>query len=317
MPTSSPADDTGHVRTGPDDAAVSAVLHWYHGSARDLPWRASDRTAWGVLVSEVMLQQTQVARVEPRWRSWMARWPTPAALADAPVAEVLAHWQGLGYPRRALRLHQAARAITHQHGGAVPAAVAQLRALPGIGEYTASAVAAFAFGEPVAVLDTNVRRVHARWLDGSGLPSAAITNRERARASALLPRDGTAPLWSVAVMELGALVCTARSPACGDCPLRARCAWVRSGRPAAAPRTGQPRFEGSDRQARGHLLRSVIGSGSSTVGELIAGWTARRAGDSGAAAQAERALQSLLRDGLLEAGGPLSDADARIVAPRS
>jgi len=279
---------------------VGDVLAWYADHARDLPWRADERTPWGVMVSEVMLQQTQVSRVEPRWRDWMTRWPTPADLAAAPLAEVIVAWQGLGYPRRALRLHAAAAAMVQRHAGEVPSTYEALRALPGVGDYTASAVLAFAYGSAVPVLDTNVRRVLHRWLLGSAFPAAASVGRyERDLAAELLPGGGLAPVWSVAVMELGALICTARRPACPHCPLAASCRWRQAGQPPGAPPTGQARFEGSDRQARGFLLKAVAGSPGRAPAALIGEWVSVRRGDQAAAAQGERALASLLADGLL------------------
>ena len=168
-----------------DGALVGPVLDWYAGAARDLPWRAPDRTPWGVLVSEVMLQQTPVARVEPAWRAWLERWPTPAALAEAPTGDVLRAWGTLGYPRRALRLVACARAVVDQHGGTLPTTEPELRALPGVGAYTAAAVVAFAHGRRAVVLDTNVRRVLARTLAGQALPANHVTRAEEARADAV------------------------------------------------------------------------------------------------------------------------------------
>lgn len=209
-----------------------AVLGWFAVHARDLPWRSPDCSPWGVLVSEIMLQQTPVVRVLPRWREWLERWPTPADLAAAPTADVLTAWDRLGYPRRALRLQEAARAVVERHDGRVPADPAALRALPGIGEYTAAAVASFAFGIPETVVDTNVRRVIARAVAGEALPGRSLTRAEMRRAQALMPEDPTrANAWNAAVMELGALVCTARSPACERCPLAETCAWVAAGSP--------------------------------------------------------------------------------------
>src|SRR5437016_11598887 len=192
------------------------VLAWYARNARDLPWRAPGASPWAVLVGEIMLQQTPVARVLPEYLSWMARWPTPAALAAAPSGEAIRQWGRLGYPRRALRLHETATILVARHGGTVPGDLDALRALPGIGSYTAAAVASFAFGQRHAVLDTNVRRVLARLICGRPLPGAAPSAAEVALAESLLPAEpSVAARWSVAVMELGALVCTAASPRCG------------------------------------------------------------------------------------------------------
>ena len=186
-----------------------------------------------MLVSEVMLQQTPVVRVEPAWRAWMARWPTPADLAAASTADVLRAWDRLGYPRRALRLQECARAIVERHGGVVPADEPSLRALPGVGSYTAAAVLAFAYGRRSVVLDTNVRRVLARTVDGVALPAPSQTVGEVRQATRYVPDDdATAARWAAASMELGALVCTARSPRCDACPVRDVCAWYAAGRPA-------------------------------------------------------------------------------------
>ena len=272
------------------------VLHWYSGNARDLPWRRPEATAWGVLVSEVMLQQTPVARVEPRWRAWMQRWPTPAALADAPTAEVLRAWDRLGYPRRALRLHAAARAISTEHGGEVPADEQTLRTLPGIGSYTAAAVSAFAYHRRAVVLDTNVRRVLARVLRGQALPPPSPQRSETALADSMLPDDGaTAARVSVAVMELGALVCTARAPRCEQCPLARRCAWVAAGRPedAHADRRRTQPWHGTDRQARGRVMAALREQDQLATAEVADLWPDEE--------QRERILAALVRDGLAEA----------------
>jgi A/G-specific adenine glycosylase len=269
------------------------IAAWYDANARDLPWRAAEATPWGVLVSEIMLQQTPVARVLPIWTLWLQRWPTPTALAaDEPAAAIRA-WARLGYPRRALRLHAAARSIDDLHDGAVPAEEAVLRSLPGIGEYTAAAVAAFAFQRRSVVLDTNIRRVLGRILRGEALPSRAVTNAERAEAAALTPTDGpTAAQWAVAVMELGALVCTARSPDCAACPVRTRCRWLAAGRPDAVDRPRSQGYEGTDRQARGRILAVLRGADEPVPPSAIEPvWLP--------AEQRDRALASLIDDGLV------------------
>src|SRR3954470_23873463 len=198
------------------------LCSWFATARRDLPWRDPAAGPWGVLVSEVMLQQTPVVRVLPAYQEWLARWPTPAALAAEPAGEAVRAWGRLGYPRRALRLHAAAGAIVERHGGEVPAAYDDLRALPGVGDYTAAAIAAFAHGRRHVVLDTNVRRVLARTIQGVEFPSPSVTRAEREVALEVLPEHG-APTWSVAVMELGALVCTASNPRCDSCPVRDLC----------------------------------------------------------------------------------------------
>jgi A/G-specific adenine glycosylase len=246
-----------------------------------------------VLVSEVMLQQTPVSRVVPVYQAWMRRWAEPAALAADPVAEAIRAWGRLGYPRRAVRLHAAATTIARERDGVVPADVHALRDLPGVGEYTAAAVAAFAFGQRVAVLDTNVRRVLSRAARGEALPAAHLTRAERALADALLPPDDeTAARWSVAVMELGALVCTASNPGCTRCPLAQECRWLAAGRPdSTAPRRAQP-FAGTDRQVRG-LLMQVLRDADGPVprDNLDVVWQERD--------QRDRALASLVDDGLV------------------
>ena len=241
-----------------------------------------------------MLQQTPVARVLPAYEAWLARWPDPAALAAASPADAVRQWGRLGYPRRAVRLHAAARLIVERHGGTVPSSVPALRALPGVGSYTAAAVASFAFGQRHAVLDTNVRRVLARLVSGVSRPAASPTAMEVKLAEALLPAEPElAPRWSVAIMELGALVCTADRPRCADCPVVAGCIWHQAGSPD--PGAGQARrsqgYEGTDRQCRGRLL-AVLRDADEPVpaARLDAAWPD--------AQQRDRALASLVADGL-------------------
>ena len=275
-----------------DAALVSALVRWYDVHERPLPWRHS--TPWGVLVSEFMLQQTPVDRVLPVWAAWMDRWPTPDELAAASVGDALRAWGRLGYPRRARRLHQSAVVIAREHGGRVPSVADELRALPGVGEYTAAAVLAFAFAQRSVVLDTNVRRVVSRTLLGRATPPGHITTAERTRADLLWPAaDARSARWSAAVMEFGALVCTARAPACGTCPVRRRCAWLQDGQPAAdAAPLRQADYAGSDRQARGHLLALLReSSGPLTRRSVTGAWEDGQ--------QAERALDSLVADGLV------------------
>jgi A/G-specific adenine glycosylase len=280
------------ARNGPD--AGEAIVDWYDGAARDLPWRRPDVDAWAVLVSEVMLQQTPVARVEPVWREWMARWPTPAALAAVSPADVIRAWGKLGYPRRALRLREAAAAIVERHGGVVPDEVSALEALPGIGTYTARAVACFGYGQPQPVVDTNVRRVVARLLHGRAEAGNARA-ADLADVVALTPPEPTrAARFSVAAMELGALVCVAGTPRCGACPVRDRCAWVRAGSPPHdGPARRVQKFAGTDRQVRGRLLDVLRAAhGPVEPAALDAAWDD--------AVQRSRCLDSLLVDGLVE-----------------
>lgn len=273
------------------------LLRWYDVHARSLPWREPSASPWAVMVSEFMLQQTPVSRVLPVYEQWLERWPTPADLAVEPTGEAVRMWGRLGYPRRALRLHAAATAIVAEHDGQVPSRYEDLIALTGVGDYTASAIAVFAFGARHAVLDTNVRRVLARALDGVEHPPSHVTVAERRRAEGLLPASD-APTWSVAVMELGALVCTSAKPICDRCPIVDRCAWMAAGRPAHAgkPRKAQ-RWDGTDRQCRGRLL-AVLRDSSGPVhrSSLDLAWPQEQ--------QRVRCLASLIEDSLVvEAGG--------------
>lgn len=275
-------------------AIVSAVCDWYRENARDLPWRREGYGAWGVLVSEFMLQQTPVARVIPRIAEWLERWPTPADLASVPPGEAVRAWSNLGYPRRALWLHAAATQIAERHGGVVPRDVDDLLALTGIGDYTARAVAVFAYGERHPVVDTNTRRVIARAIGGQGEPGPPNGPRDLAAMEALLPDDDAdAALFDAAAMELGALVCTARSPRCDVCPIVDRCAWVAAGRPeyAGARKPVQKKYEGSDRQVRGLIMRELRAAHAPVTPEEIERvWPD--------AEQRGRALDGLLSDGL-------------------
>lgn len=271
------------------------VIDWYQANERPLPWRAPGTTPWGVLVSEVMAQQTPVARVAPFWVDWMGRWPGPTELAAAPAADVLRAWGTLGYPRRALRLQQAAVAVRDEHDGELPTTVEALRSLPGVGEYTAAAVAVFALGQRHPVLDTNVRRVLARLFEGDAGPRPSLSAAERALASRLLPLDpGRCRTWSVGVMELGALVCTARSPDCHRCPLQTRCRWLADGRPEADTPSRRPQaWHGTDRQARGRIMKALRDATGPVSDEaLVQVWPEH--------AQRERCLDGLLADGLIE-----------------
>lgn len=286
-----------------NDTSLAPLLNaWYLRVARDLPWRDPATTAWGVLVSEFMSQQTQVDRVIPHWLEWMERWPTPSALAADEPGEAVRAWKRLGYPRRALWLHRAAVEIAEQHGDAVPADIDALLALTGVGPYTARAVAAFAFQERHPVVDTNTRRVIARAIHGraaAGMPAA----RDLDDMSALLPEDRTeAAVFNAAAMELGAVVCTARAPRCGECPIAEFCQWRGAGYPDNAPekRPKQAAFEGSDRQVRGRIL-ALMRSTTDPVDRAAALAAAHGATNSGVrdALQPTRALDSLIADGLV------------------
>jgi len=272
------------------------LIDWYNRARRDLPWREPGVSPWQILVSEFMLQQTPVARVLSIWPDWVSRWPTPSATAAASAADVLRAWGKLGFPRRAKRLHECATVIARDHDDVVPDDVDTLLTLPGIGSYTARAVACFAYRRRIPVVDTNVRRVVARAVHGladAGTPSVA---RDHADVSALLPDDpneSVAQQFSIALMELGATVCTARAPRCGLCPLR-ECAWRRAGYPPAqGPARRAQTYAGTDRQVRGRLLDVLRASDSPvTRAELDVAWLTDTV-------QRDRALDSLLADGLV------------------
>src|SRR5690625_6696 len=282
-----------------DNPYSTAILAWYETHARDLPWRSFDACPWSILVSEIMLQQTPVARVLPVWQEWTKRWPTPADLASEPSGEAVRMWGRLGYPRRALRLHACAVAITEEHGGKVPEDHATLLSLPGVGAYTAAAVASFAFGQRHAIVDTNVRRVLARTETGIEYPPKTQTAAETALAESLLPPvPSVAARWGVAVMELGALVCTARNPSCAQCPIANQCSWKLAGKPAydGPPRRAQT-YAGTDRQVRGRLL-AVLSESEHTdpQSSLDVVWDEQH--------RHERIPNSMVEDGLVD---PLDD----------
>ncbi|MCP2637341.1 A/G-specific adenine glycosylase [Microbacterium sp. HD4P20] len=280
----------------PDLATPLAA--WYRENARDLPWRRPGYGAWGILVSEFMLQQTPVNRVVPHLESWLERWPTPAALAADAPAEAVRQWANLGYPRRALWLHRAAVEIRDRHDGIVPRDVGDLLALTGIGDYTARAVAVFAYGDRHPVVDTNTRRVLARALGGRSQPGPP-SRRDLAEMEAQLPRGiEKAAVVNAATMELGATVCVARVPRCDACPIADRCAWRAAGYPETGDqRRRQARYEGSDRQARGAVLRTLRDAAAHAVPltEVVPDWPDSH--------QRDRAIDSLIADGLAEASG--------------
>ena len=270
------------------------LVAWFTRAKRELPWRAPGVSPWQIMVSEFMLQQTPVARVAPIWVEWIARWPTPSATASASAADVLRAWGKLGYPRRAKRLHECAVVIAEEHGDVVPDDVDTLLGLPGVGAYTARAVACFAYRKRVPVVDTNVRRVVARAIAGRADAGSPSTVRDHAEVEALLPNDALAADFSAALMELGATVCTARSPKCGLCPLTV-CAWRDAGYPIGdGPARPTQRYTGTDRQVRGKLL-DVLRANSTPVprAQLDVVWLTDTA-------QRDRALDSLLVDGLVE-----------------
>jgi A/G-specific adenine glycosylase len=266
------------------------VLAWYKKNKRDLPWRNTD--AWGVLVSEIMLQQTPVARVLPIYFEWMKRWPTPAALAAATPAQIITAWGRLGYPRRALRLHECAKVISAQYKGRIPDTQSELRELPGIGDYTSAAIIAFAFEGRSLVLDINIRRVFARVIDGVEVPTAAPTKSERQEREKLIPSKNP-HVWAAATMELGALICTAKNPKCGQCPLADQCIW----RSLDYPLSDQPKrtqsWHGTDRQCRGVIVQALRENPALSKKEIMQLWDVP--------SQVEKALLTLLEDGLVVA----------------
>lgn len=284
------------------DSIAVALSAWFARHKRPFPWRDARTNGWGILVSEFMSQQTQIERVVPKWLEWMKRWPTPSALAADAAGEAVKAWDRLGYPRRALWLHQAATVIASEHVNVVPRDVDTLLTLPGVGPYTARAVAVFAYGDRHPVVDTNTRRVLARTLHGlaqAGMPKPGDLDD----LLLLLPEDEVdQAVFNAAIMELGALVCTSRTPMCGQCPIASWCAWRVAGYPDNAPtkRPKQASFRGSDREARGRIM-ALVRNSSGPVSEADALSAARS--DASDADQSTRALESLVSDGLIVRDG--------------
>ena len=267
------------------------VLEWFDQNKRDLPWRRT--TPWGVMVSEFMLQQTPVQRVLPVWEKWLAKWPTPRDLAEAKRSDVITDWGRLGYPRRALRLHESATIIARDYKNAVPQDLTDLRSLPGVGEYTAAAIAAFAFNQSTLVLDVNIRRLFARVIDGVEFPTASPSQIERRLRADLIPADGAK--WAAATMELGALVCTSKNPDCAACPLKRQCAWRKAGYPKSELVRKSQAWVGTDRQCRGVIVQALREEKKLSARRLKELWH-----DS---SQVEAALKTLIADGLIETTG--------------
>jgi len=265
------------------------ITSWFKENKRDLPWRKSD--AWGVLVSEIMLQQTPVQRVLPIYQEWMKRWPTAADLAKATPAEVITAWGRLGYPRRALRLHECAKMITSELKGVIPNDETELRKLPGIGEYTAAAIVAFAFQGKSLVLDINIRRLFSRLYKGEEAPTAAPTKAERVEYAQYVP-DKKAHLWAAATMELGALICTAKKPLCGRCPVADKCQWRSLDYPSSERVRRIQSWRGTDRQCRGTIVQALRDNPKLSRREINLLWDVP--------SQVEKAILTLLDDGLIE-----------------
>ena len=268
------------------------IINWFKRNKRDLPWRKTD--AWGVLVSEFMLQQTPVNRVLPVYEEWMKRWPTADALSHATPAEVITAWGRLGYPRRALRLHECAKVITKELNGKIPQDEEELRALPGIGEYTAAAIAAFAFGERSLVLDINIRRLFARLYDGVERPTQTASKIEKSRCEELIPKKEP-HIWAAATMELGAVICTSQSPKCGICPVADPCKWRSLDYPKSDVVKRRQTWHGTDRQCRGMIVQALRENEVLTKNQISQLWDVP--------SQLEKALLTLLDDGLIESRG--------------
>ena len=266
------------------------IVNWFKRNKRDLPWRTT--TPWGVMVSEYMLQQTPVNRVLPKWIEWMERWPTPKDLAAATPAQVITAWGRLGYPRRALRLHAAAQIIAEDFNNEVPEDELTLQQLPGIGQYTAAAIAAFAFNQRTLVMDVNIRRVLTRVIDGNEHPKPAPTSRERARRLALLP-EKNAHTWAAATMELGAMVCTSKNPKCELCPVISACNWRKNGYPKSDLIRKSQDWHGTDRKCRGTIVQALRENESLTENAIKKLWPDE--------SQIEKALKTLQEDLLIEA----------------
>lgn len=267
------------------------VLDWFDQNKRDLPWRQS--TPWGVMVSEFMLQQTPVRRVLPIWEFWLTCWPTPQDLADAPRAELIKEWGRLGYPRRALRLQESAVIIARDFNNQVPNTLSQLRLLPGVGEYTAGAIMAFAFNQPTLVLDVNIRRLFARAIDGVEYPTATPSRMEREVRTKLIPSDGAK--WAAATMEFGALLCTSKKPNCEACPLKRQCVWRANSFPKSELVRKSQSWVGTDRQCRGLIVQALRENSKLSAVRIQKLWHDT--------SQVEKALKTLIADGLIETTG--------------
>lgn len=265
------------------------IVNWFKRNKRDLPWR--NTSPWGVMVSEYMLQQTPVSRVLPKWIEWMDRWPTPKDLAAATPAQIITAWGRLGYPRRALRLHAAAQVIAKDFNNEVPEDELTLRQLPGIGDYTAAAISAFAFQKRTLVMDINIRRLLTRVIDGNEHPTPASTSKEKAERQRLVPIKD-AHLWAAATMELGAVVCTSKNPKCELCPVMDTCNWRLLGYPKTELIRKSQSWQGTDRKCRGTIVQALRENKSLTENAIKKLWPDK--------SQVDKALVSLLKDQLIQ-----------------
>ncbi|RSX55562.1 adenine glycosylase [Bifidobacterium dolichotidis] len=291
--------ETSKQRETRAERARLELAAWWETSARDLPWRFGRTTPWGTLVSEVMSQQTQMSRVVPYWLAWMERWPDARSLAAAAKADVISAWGRLGYPRRALRLQECAQVVAEQYNNELPQTYDELVALPGIGDYTASAVLSFAFGKRIAVIDTNIRRVNTRAFEGTESLGGAASRAERELANELLPLDiRESVVWNESVMELGAVFCTAKAPLCDQCPIREQCLFYANGLPGLGQKRTRPRqrFKGTDRMVRGLVLQALRDSNGVALeyAQVQQLWKDQL--------QLDRCVASLDEDGLIEIG---------------
>lgn len=290
---------TAMIRKEAKHAQVG-LFAWWDTHARALPWRNTETSAWGVLVCEVMSQQTQMSRVVPYWQAWMEQWPDARALAHAPKAAVLQAWGRLGYPRRALRLQECAQEVASVYDDRLPENYEELVALPGIGDYTASAVLSFAMGKRVAVIDTNIRRVISRLFLGEESLGGSTSKLERATANLVLPeRVKDSVVWNQAIMELGAVVCTAKQPLCDECPVRSQCRFYAAGLPHLGEKRTRPRqrFAGTDRQVRGKILQALRDLPQAAHGVLTYEAASQLWADR---VQLDKCIASLDEDGLIE-----------------
>lgn len=267
------------------------LIRWFRANGRDLPWR-EDVTPWEVLMSEFMLQQTQVSRVIPYFEEFLRVFPTPSAMACVPKGKVVEMWGSLGYPRRALRLHQLATVLSTEYSDQVPDDYETLLSLAGIGDYTANAVLAFAFHKRSVVIDTNIRRVIARSHSGKEWPEKSLSRKERDAIAELVPKGHkTASVYSAAIMELGQVICIPK-PKCDECPIRSECNWVLKGKPKGNKPNRTQAWHGTNRKCRGMILRAIREESSVSMNILSKSWENRE--------QLESCVEDLIREGFIK-----------------